>query len=169
MLVVAVIAIVFIGPKELPGMLRTFGQVMKKVRALAGEFQGQLNEAIKDSELEDVKKTINEVRSLDPTKQIKDKLNPLKSELEKPIEAEEKPKPKPQTPQEIEAEIKENYAKAQAEIRKSNPNSSGANAVPGFSSTPDPEVKPADDTAGTGSDVAEASVEAAPDTDRKSA
>ncbi len=55
LLVVAVIAIVFIGPKELPGMLRTFGKMIKKVRGMAGEFQGQFNEALKEAELDGLK------------------------------------------------------------------------------------------------------------------
>lgn len=81
MLVVAVIAIIFVGPKELPGMLRTFGKAMKKVRALAGDFQRQFNDALEDAELDGLKDTVNKVRDLDPTKQIKDKLNPLKQEM----------------------------------------------------------------------------------------
>ena len=85
MLVVAIIAIVFVGPKELPAMLRTFGKAIKKVRAMAGDFQGQFNDALKEAELDGVKDAINEVRSLDPTKAIKDKLNPLKADLEKSI------------------------------------------------------------------------------------
>ena len=82
MLVVAVVAILFVGPKELPGMLRTFGRTIKKVRMLAGDFQRQFDSALKDAELDGVKDGINQVRNLDPTKQIKDKLNPLKGELD---------------------------------------------------------------------------------------
>ena len=52
MLVVAIIAILFVGPKELPGMLRTFGKSIKKIRALAGDFQQQFDDALKDSELD---------------------------------------------------------------------------------------------------------------------
>ena len=82
MLVVAIVAILFVGPKELPGMLRSFGKAVKKVRMLAGDFQRQFDDALKDAELDGVKDTIGEVRNLDPTKAIKDKLNPLKSELD---------------------------------------------------------------------------------------
>jgi len=82
MMVVAIIAILFVGPKELPGMLRSFGKGIKKVRALAGDFQGQFNDALKEAELDGVQDTLKDLRNLDPTKQIKDKLNPLKSELE---------------------------------------------------------------------------------------
>ncbi|MEE9313309.1 MAG: Sec-independent protein translocase protein TatB [Rhizobiaceae bacterium] len=81
MLVVAIVAILFVGPKELPGMLRAFGKSIKKVRALAGDFQQQFDEALKDAELDGVKDVLNDVKNLDPTKKIKDSLNPLKTEL----------------------------------------------------------------------------------------
>jgi len=81
MLVVAVVAIIFVGPKDLPAMLRTFGKTARKIRAMAGDFQRQFDDALKEAELDGVKDSINSVRNLDPTKQIKDKLNPLKSDL----------------------------------------------------------------------------------------
>ena len=81
-MVVAVVAILFVGPKELPAMLRTFGRAVKKVRAMASDFQGQFDEALKDAELDGVKDSINQVRDLDPTKKIRDSLNPLKSDIE---------------------------------------------------------------------------------------
>ena len=82
MMVVAIVAILFVGPKELPGMLRSFGKGIKKLRAMAGDFQNQFNDALKDAELDGVKDTIQDIRKLDPTKAIKDKLNPLKTEME---------------------------------------------------------------------------------------
>ncbi len=83
MMVVAVVAILFVGPKELPGMLRTFGRTVKKLRAMAREFQGQFDQAIRDADLDGVKSTIDDVRNLDPTKAVRDKLNPLKDDLER--------------------------------------------------------------------------------------
>ncbi|MDA8869766.1 Sec-independent protein translocase protein TatB [Rhizobiaceae bacterium] len=83
LMVVAIVAILFVGPRELPGMLRTFGQMVRKVRGLAGDFQRQFDDALKDAELDGLKKNIDDVRNLDPTKAIKDKLNPLKSEMTK--------------------------------------------------------------------------------------
>jgi len=124
-----IIAIVFVGPKELPAMLRTFGKAIKKVRAMAGDFQRQFNDALKEAELDGVKDAINEVRSLDPTKAIKDKLNPLKADLEKSIA-----KTPNRTAQEIEAEIAQDYADAREAAKAVNTKSSGKNAVPGFSS-----------------------------------
>ncbi len=83
MMVVAVVAILFVGPRELPGMLRTAGQMIRKVRGLAGDFQRQMDDALREAELDGLKDSVNQVRNLNPTKAIKDSLNPLKADLEK--------------------------------------------------------------------------------------
>ncbi|TIX10742.1 MAG: twin-arginine translocase subunit TatB, partial [Mesorhizobium sp.] len=51
MLVIAVVMIVVVGPKDLPNMLRTFGRTTAKLRAMAGDFQKQFNEALKEAGL----------------------------------------------------------------------------------------------------------------------
>ena len=78
MLVIAVVAIIFVGPKDLPGMLRQFGRFSRKARAMASDFQKQMDDALREAELDQVRDSINEVRSLDPRKAVKDQLNPLK-------------------------------------------------------------------------------------------
>ena len=60
--VIAVIALIAIGPKELPGVLRMVGQWMGKARKMAGEFQGQFQEAMREAEMADLKKSFDEVR-----------------------------------------------------------------------------------------------------------
>jgi sec-independent protein translocase protein TatB len=62
LVVIAVVALVAIGPKELPGVLRMVGQWMGKARKMAGEFQGQFNEAMREAEMADVKKAFDEVK-----------------------------------------------------------------------------------------------------------
>ncbi len=62
-------------------MLRTFGRAVKKLRSMAGEFQKQFDDAIKEAELDGVKDTLNDVRNLNPTSKIKDHLNPIKEDL----------------------------------------------------------------------------------------
>src|SRR6185503_7797386 len=66
LLVIAVVAIVVIGPKDLPRAMRTVGQWTGKIKRMAGDFQRQFNEAIKESELDDVRKTVGEIGKLDP-------------------------------------------------------------------------------------------------------
>ena len=77
MLVIAVVMIVVVGPKDLPRMLRTFGKTTAKLRAMAGDFQKQFNEALKEAELDDVKKSVDELRSLNPASEIRKQLNPF--------------------------------------------------------------------------------------------
>jgi sec-independent protein translocase protein TatB len=62
LVVIAVVALIAIGPKELPGVLRMVGQWMGKARKMASEFQGQFNEAMREAEMADVKKAFDEVR-----------------------------------------------------------------------------------------------------------
>jgi sec-independent protein translocase protein TatB len=102
LLVVAIVLIVVVGPKDLPPMLRAFGKMTSKMRAMAGEFRGQFDEALREAELDDVKKTLNEARNLNPMNQIKDAMNPLKaagddirSNLEKSVKTDPKPDPAP--------------------------------------------------------------------------
>ncbi len=61
-LVIAVIALVAIGPKELPGVLRMVGQWVNKARKMAAEFQGQFQEAMREAEMADLKKSFDEVK-----------------------------------------------------------------------------------------------------------
>jgi sec-independent protein translocase protein TatB len=77
MLVIAIVMIVVVGPKDLPKMLRTFGRTTAKMRSMAGDFQRQFNEALKEAELDDVKKSVDSLRSLNPTNEIKKHLNPF--------------------------------------------------------------------------------------------
>ena len=77
LLVIAVVALVVIGPKELPGLLRTWGRWMAQMRGMASEFRGHVDEMIRQTELDDVKKQLTgasdglDLKSLDPTQQIR--------------------------------------------------------------------------------------------------
>src|ERR687897_768248 len=64
MLVIAIVMIVVVGPKDLPKMLRTFGKTTAKLRSMAGDFQKQFNEALKEAELDEVKKSVDSLRGL---------------------------------------------------------------------------------------------------------
>lgn len=61
-LLIAVVAIVVIGPKDLPGALRALGAGVARVRRMAGEFQGQFNEALREANLQDVKRDLDSLR-----------------------------------------------------------------------------------------------------------
>jgi sec-independent protein translocase protein TatB len=62
LMVIAVVALIAIGPKELPGVLRMVGQWMGKARKMAAEFQGQFQEAMREAEMADLKKSFDEVK-----------------------------------------------------------------------------------------------------------
>ena len=58
LVVIALVAIIVIGPKDLPSVLRAFGRTMTKMRGMAREFQGHLDAAMKEAGLDEVKKEI---------------------------------------------------------------------------------------------------------------
>jgi sec-independent protein translocase protein TatB len=62
LVLIAVVALIAIGPKELPGVLRMVGQWMGKARKMAAEFQGQFQEAMREAEMADLKKSFDEVK-----------------------------------------------------------------------------------------------------------
>ena len=61
LLVIGVVALVVIGPKELPGVLRTVGKTVGKVRQMAGEFQSQFSEAMREAEMDEARKKVAEI------------------------------------------------------------------------------------------------------------
>ena len=61
LIVIGVVALIAIGPKELPGVLRMVGQWMGKARRMASEFQSQFQEAMREGEVADMKKQFDDV------------------------------------------------------------------------------------------------------------
>jgi len=66
LLVIAVVAIIVIGPKDLPKVLRAFGRMMAKVRGMAREFQGHLDAAMRETGFDEVKKDLQSIKSGNP-------------------------------------------------------------------------------------------------------
>jgi sec-independent protein translocase protein TatB len=77
LVIVGVVALIVIGPKELPGVLRMAGQWIGKVRRMASDFQGQFNEAMREAEMADLKKQVDEFA--DSTRDLTSEFDPLKS------------------------------------------------------------------------------------------
>ncbi|HZS65293.1 MAG TPA: Sec-independent protein translocase protein TatB [Xanthobacteraceae bacterium] len=61
LVLIGIVALIAIGPKELPGVLRTLGQWMGKIRRMAAEFQGQFQEALREAEMSDLKKEVDQL------------------------------------------------------------------------------------------------------------
>lgn len=74
-LLIGVVALIVIGPKELPAVLRTLGQWTRKVRSMAADFQNQFQEAMREAEMADLKKDIDDItsgiKSFDPLKDVR--------------------------------------------------------------------------------------------------
>lgn len=80
LLFLGVLAILVVGPKDLPRMMRTIGQYTAKIRGAAREFQRSFDEMARESELDELRKQIAEVRANNPISQVKDAINhPLES------------------------------------------------------------------------------------------
>jgi len=76
--IIAVVALVVLGPKELPNALRTMSMLMKNARKLAGEFQSGVNEIIREADLDEARKKLQEVQSLNK--------NQIKNVIEKAVD-----------------------------------------------------------------------------------
>ncbi len=90
---IGVVALVFIGPKELPAVMRTIGQYTRKVRSMAAEFQNQFQEAMREAEMADLKKQVDDIKntSFNPLKDVRDDLNAMGKDLQSSFDA--KPAP----------------------------------------------------------------------------
>ncbi len=84
MLVIGVVALVVIGPKELPAALKTFAYWMKQARKMAREFQSGVDDLVRQAELDEAKKAVEDARSnlnkeiekaVDPTGEVKQALS----------------------------------------------------------------------------------------------
>ena len=81
LLVIAVVAIVVIGPKDLPRAMRGVGQWTGRVKRMAGDFQRQFNEAVREAELDDVKKEVDNLRKLNPMADLKNTITKTETDL----------------------------------------------------------------------------------------
>jgi sec-independent protein translocase protein TatB len=133
MLVIAIVLIVVVGPKDLPRMLRQFGRTTSKLRTMAGDFRRQFDEALKEAELDDVTETLSSVRKINPMNEIRKHLAPIEDvgqQVRAGLDDALKPQPKP-TP-----------AETAAEPVAAEPLKNGAAALPG-EAAPKPKKTPA--------------------------
>lgn len=95
LLVIAAVALIVIGPKELPGMLRAVGRWMATARNMAGEFRGHVDDMMRQAELDELKKQVEagtkdavlDLQGLDPTREIKAAIAEGASDVEKEMAA----------------------------------------------------------------------------------
>ncbi|WP_336068379.1 Sec-independent protein translocase protein TatB [Nitratireductor rhodophyticola] len=121
-MVIAIVLIVVVGPKDLPRMLRTFGRTTSKLRTMAGDFRKQFDEALQEAELDDVKSLVDDARKLDPRNEIKKHLNPIEKvgqEIRSGLDAAMKP------------QAAKSGAPASKEPHAAEPAKAGATRMPG--------------------------------------
>ena len=73
---IGVVALIAIGPKDMPVAVRGIAQTVKKLRRMAGEFQGHFDEMLREADLGDVKTSIDELRSLNPKSMVQRAMDP---------------------------------------------------------------------------------------------
>ena len=72
LVIIGVVALLVIGPKELPAVLRQLGQWMTKIRRMANDFQSQFQEAMREAEMADLKKQVDTLTSgFDPMETVR--------------------------------------------------------------------------------------------------
>jgi sec-independent protein translocase protein TatB len=89
LLLIGIVALIAIGPKELPTVLRTLGQWMAKLRRMATEFQNQFHEAMREAEMSDLKKTVDDLTTtahsyanFDPVSEVRKELDSTQQQIE---------------------------------------------------------------------------------------
>jgi sec-independent protein translocase protein TatB len=92
-LLIGIVALVVIGPKELPGVMRSLGQWTRKIRGMATEFQNQFQEAMREAEMADLKKQVDDMAQgvkedftkLDPLKDVRDDVESIGKDIDKDL------------------------------------------------------------------------------------
>ncbi len=79
MAVIALIALVVIGPKELPNAMRIAAKWARKARSLAREFQSGIDDMIREADLDDARKAFDATKTLDIDKVLEDTVDPTGS------------------------------------------------------------------------------------------
>jgi sec-independent protein translocase protein TatB len=88
-LLIGVVALIVIGPKELPAVMRTMGQWTRKVRSMAADFQNQFQEAMREAEMADLKKQVDDIahdiKHYDPLKDVRADVEAVGKEIENTV------------------------------------------------------------------------------------
>ncbi len=113
-LLIGVVALIVIGPKELPGVMRTLGQYTRKARSMAAEFQSQFQEAMREAEMADLKKQVDDmasdIKNYDPLKEVRSDFESIGKDVatslaepsaQQPAEPTSEPAPSPEPTEQL--------------------------------------------------------------------
>ncbi|SFK29708.1 Sec-independent protein translocase protein TatB [Methylocapsa palsarum] len=90
LIIIGVVALIVIGPKELPGVLRQIGRMVAKMRRMAAEFQGQFMDAMREADLEEVKADVAKLAESAKVDVAFNPMSDIKSQISGAIEGEAK-------------------------------------------------------------------------------
>lgn len=88
LVVIGVVALIVIGPKDLPRVLRQVGNAVGKMRRMANEFQGQFMEAMREADVENLKKEVESVADLAKVDVAFDPIRDMKEQITSAVEGE---------------------------------------------------------------------------------
>ena len=141
LLVIAVVALIAIGPKELPGVLRSVGYWMGKVRRMAAEFQGQFQEAMREAEMADLKKHADDLNAaaksltkFDPVSYLDNEIKSATAETTPPAAT-----PAAETPAVETSATASDAAATPASVEEAAPAAAEIAAPPSIQTIPPPE------------------------------
>ena len=90
-LLIGIVALIVIGPKELPGVMRTMGQWTRKLRSMASDFQHQFQEAMREAEMTDLKKQVDDmahdIKNYDPLQGVRTDVEAIGRDVESSLGA----------------------------------------------------------------------------------
>ncbi len=93
-LLIGIVALIVIGPKELPAVMRSLGQWTRKIRSLAADFQNQFQEAMREAEMADLKKQVDDmasdVKNYDPLKDVRADVEAIGKDLDESVKTPDK-------------------------------------------------------------------------------
>ena len=81
LLVIALVAIIVVGPKDLPRALRSVGRWTGKAKHMAREFQNQFNEALREAEIDTIRKEVESVGRIDPMADMRKEVRDIEAGL----------------------------------------------------------------------------------------
>ncbi len=87
LIIIGIVMLIVIKPKDLPGVMRQVGQTVAQLRRMAAEFQGQFTEAMREAELHDLKKDVEKMTKvdldgLDPFDSVRGDIASTRAEIE---------------------------------------------------------------------------------------
>ena len=74
-LVIAALIIIFVGPKDLPGVLRTFGRWWGKIKNFSREFKASVNSIASETGIDEIKSSVEKVKPKNFTDEMRDSIN----------------------------------------------------------------------------------------------